>query len=318
MERRASASTRRRERLDDDLGHDCRTPTAPTSSPRWPRFGTLETTSDVRNVTVNNAIPDEPPAPDWDLPDGRVSDTTGTFISFPHEVEEEEEEGGGGGGGGGPPPKEPTFIASMTAEISNIVVYVGGVDPNDGVIGGDAIEFDVTLTNTSTDPGAVMTAFAFQSKFSESPALASRIGDKAFYGVLVGWRRKGMMTSVKKNGTSNGLFGGRWKGICINSSIDYLPEFNAGLEDESLECGGNRADTDADGLPELQSPILGIYPGESQTVRIRIEAAPPTAHCTLWNPARCADWSGHDPYRPERHHLLRPNNGIHTGSSTRT
>lgn len=227
--------------------------------------GTETTTSAVRTVTVQNTVPEEPPAPGGTFQTGRTNDTTGLYITYPFELEEE-------GGGGPPGGRQPSFESSMTAEISNIVVYVGGVDPEAGVIGGDAIEFDVTLTNTSTDPGAVMTAFAFQSKFSESPALASRIGDKAFYGQLVGGGIEGMMVSVKKNGTSNGLFGGRWKGICINSSEDYIPEFNAGLEDESLECGGNRADMDHDGLPELQVPIQGIYPGESQTVRIRIEA----------------------------------------------
>jgi len=129
------------------------------------------------------------------------------------------------------------------------------------------------MTNTSTDPTAVLTAYAFQSKFSESPALASRIGDKAFYGVLVpGAYPAGPMTSVKKNGTANGLFSGRWKGICINSSTDFLPEFNSGLQDESLECAGNRADNNFDGLPELQIPVVGLYPGQSQTVRVRIEA----------------------------------------------
>jgi hypothetical protein len=82
------------------------------------------------------------------------------------------------------------------------------------------------------------------------------------------------MVSVKKNGTSNGLFSGRWKGICINSSEDFLPEFNSGLEEESLECAGNRADTDFDGEPEILTggDIRGIAPGESQTVRMRIEA----------------------------------------------
>ncbi|MBK8988312.1 MAG: PKD domain-containing protein [Chloroflexi bacterium] len=223
-------------------------------------FGSETTTSAVRIVNVENNQPTEPDAPGGTFQTGRTNDTTGQFITYPFELE-------GEGGGGPPGGRIPSFASSMTAEISNIVVL-----PGDGVIGGDAIEFDVTLTNTSTDPGAVMTAFAFQSKFSESPALASRIGDKAFYGQLVSGGAEGMMASVKKNGTSNGLFGGRWKGICINSSTDYIPEFNAGLEEESLECGGNRADTDFDGLPELQVPIMGIYPGQSQTVRIRIES----------------------------------------------
>jgi len=229
-------------------------------------FGTATATSDVRNVTVNNAVPPEPTPPASTFQIGRVSDTTGQFITFATEIEEEEEEGGGGGGGR--PEREPTFNASLTAEVISYTVL-----PGDGLIGGDAIEMDILLTNTSTDPGAILTAYAFQSKFSESPALASRIGDKAFYGVLVPDAYPvGPMTSVKKNGTANGLFSGRWKGICINSSVDFLPEFNSGLNDESLECAGNRADTDFDGLPELQNPPVGIAPGQSQTVRVRIEA----------------------------------------------
>lgn len=229
-------------------------------------FGSETTTSAVRNVNVENiAVPPlEPPAPAGTFQTGRANDTTGQYITYPFELEEE-------GGGGPPGGNAPSFDASMTAEIVGYTVL-----PGDGLIGGDAIELDILITNTSTDPGAVLTAYAFQSKFSESPALASRIGDKAFYGVLVpGAHPDGPMVSVKKNGTSNGLFpgrSGRWKGICINSSADYIPEFNAGLEDESLECGGNRADNNHDGLPELQFPIVGIYPGQSQTVRVRIEA----------------------------------------------
>jgi PKD repeat protein len=223
--------------------------------------GTELITSAVRNVTVQNTLPGEPPAPDGTFQTGRVNDTTGLYITYPFELEEE-------GGGGPPGGQEPTVGSSMTAEILSYTVL-----PGDGLIGGDAIELDILLTNTSTDPDAVLTAFAFQSKFSESPALASRIGDKAFYGVLVaGAHPDGPMTSVKKNGTANGLFGGRWKGICINSSTDFIPEFNSGIDDESLECAGNRADANFDGLPELQYPPVGIYPGQSQTVRVRIEA----------------------------------------------
>jgi PKD repeat protein len=229
--------------------------------------GTETTTSAVRHVTVENTIPSGPPAPPTTFQVGQVNDTTGQYITFPFELDE-------GGGGGPPGGREPTLNASMTAQIvpSSIAVFPGGA-PNGGLIGGDALEFDIILTNTSSDPGAVLTAYAFQSKFSESPALASRIGDKAFYGVLVpSVHPAGPMSSVKKNGTSNGLFSGRWKGICINSSTDFLPEFNSGLHDESLECAGNRADSNFDGLPELQFPIVGIYPGQSQTVRVRIEA----------------------------------------------
>jgi PKD repeat protein len=233
-------------------------------------FGSLTATSAARNVTVNNAVPPEPTPPASTFQIGRVSDTTGQFLTFATEIEEAAEEPGGGGGGGGQPDSQPSFNASMTAAIvpGSITVL-----PGDGLIGGDAIEFDVVLTNTSTDPGAIMTAYAFQSKVSESPALASRMGDKAFYGVLVADAHpSGPMISVKKNGTANGLFSGRWKGICINSSSDFLPEFNSGLQDESLECAGNRADANFDGLPELQNPPVGIAPGSSQTVRVRIEA----------------------------------------------
>lgn len=226
-------------------------------------FGSETTTSAVRNVHVENSIPSEPPPPANTFQVGRVNDTTGQFITYRFEIEEE-------GGGGPPGGRRPSFEASMTAVIvpGSIVVL-----PGDGVIGGDVLEFDIILTNTSTDPDAILTAYAFQSKVSESPALGSRIGDKAFYGVLVeGAHPDGPMASVKKNGTSNGLFSGKWKGICINSSTDFIPEFNSGLTGESLECGGNRTDSNFDGEPELQFPIVGLYPGQSQTIRIRVEA----------------------------------------------
>jgi PKD repeat protein len=236
------------------------------------RFGDTETTSAVRTANVENASPAEPPAPLDTFVTGRTSDTTGQFITFRHEIEEVEEDGQGGGR---PEQGSALIDASMTAEIVEDADSPQ-VTPNGAVIGGDVLEFDLEITNTS-DPAsdAILSAYAFQSKFSESPALASRIGDKAFYGVMVpGAHPDGPLTAVKKNGTSNGLFGGRWKGICINSSEDFLPEFNAGLNDESLECAGNRADTDADGEPEILTggDIRGLAPGESQTVRVRIEA----------------------------------------------
>jgi PKD repeat protein len=244
------------------------------------RFGVdsdnpTEMTSAVRNANVENAIPAEPAPPAGTFQIGRTSDSTNEYITYPHEIEEAVEEGAPGGGGGGPPSQEPTVESSATAVIleDSITVHPGGT-MDGGLIGGDALEFDIEITNTSAlGSGAVLTAYAFQAKFSESPALASRIGDKAYFGQLVpGAHPDGPLTSVKKNGTANGLFTGRWKGICINSSTDFIPEFNAGLEDESLECGGNRADTDADGQPELQNPIVGLAPGQSQTVRIRVEA----------------------------------------------
>lgn len=196
--------------------------------------------------------------------DDSLSDPSATqprYLTFPFEIEE----GPGGPPGGG----EPEIDTAMTATFSNITVIPGG-----GVIGGDVLEFDVTITNTSTDPDAILSAFAFQSKVSESPALASRVGDKLFSAVLESGGADGKMVSVKKNGTSNGLFTGKWKGICINSSEDFIPEFNSGLEDESLECAGNRADTDFDGEPELLTgdDMTGLRPGESQTVRLRLDS----------------------------------------------
>jgi PKD repeat protein len=239
--------------------------------------GTL-TPSAARAVNVENAIPEEPDPPAGTFQTGRVTDTIGPYLTFGHEIEEEEEEepGGGGGGGGGGPPAGGLLMpdAAMSASFSNIEVIAGG-----GVIGGDLLEMDVTITNDSpAGSGIVLSAFAFQSKVSESPALASRVGDKLFYGQVVPGSlvttAGSALGTVKKNGTSNGLFGGEWKGICINSSLDFIPEFNSGLEDESLECAGNRADANNDGEPELQtgSAMLGLRPGESQTIRIRLDS----------------------------------------------
>lgn len=86
---------------------------------------------------------------------GVVSDATGPYLTFPFEIES----GAGGPPGGQPPPE---IDAAMTAVIDNIVVLPGA-----GAIGGDAIEFDVIITNTS-DPtsNAILTAYAFQAKFS--------------------------------------------------------------------------------------------------------------------------------------------------------
>lgn len=158
--------------------------------------------------------------------------------------------------------------ASMTAELTGI-----SVTPDAGLLGGDVLEFNVDIANTSTNPNAILTAFAFQSKHSESPALGSRIGDKLLFATAVPGSANGPLESVKKNGTSNGLFTGKWKGICVNSSTDYPPEFNGGNQDESLECAGSRADADNDGEPELvfdPSPI-GLAPGDSQTIRLRLD-----------------------------------------------
>ena len=199
--------------------------------------------------------------------DGAVGIQTGAYLTFPYEIEE----GTGGPPGGAP---APAINGAMTAVFSNINVISGG-----GIIGGDALEFDVTITNTSpAGSGVVLSAFAFQSKFSESPALGSRIGDKLFYGQTVPGSlvttAASALGTVKKNGTSNGLYTGKWKGICINSSLDFIPEFNSGLEDESLECAGNRADLNADGDPELLtgSAMLGLRPGESQVIRLRLDS----------------------------------------------
>src|SRR5690606_19544058 len=97
--------------------------------------GSETITSDVRNVTVENALPPEPDPPAGTFQTGRTNDTTGQYLTFPFELEDE-------GGGGPPGGSQPSFESSMTAEISNVVIYAGGT-PNSGVIGGDAIEFDI-------------------------------------------------------------------------------------------------------------------------------------------------------------------------------
>jgi hypothetical protein len=196
---------------------------------------------------------------------GVIDESVNDYITFHRDIPEECTRPIGCG----PPPVE-ALPGAMTATFSNIVVL-----GRQGMIGGDVLEFDVTITNTSpADSGVVLTAFAFQSKFSESPALASRIGDKLFYATAVDGPNNtdGPMDTVKKNGTSNGLFSGKWKGVCINSSEDFLPEFNSGQEDESLECAGSRTDEDSDGEPELDTDLLGLRPGESQTIRLRLDS----------------------------------------------
>ena len=125
-----------------------------------------------------------------------------------------------------------------------------------GEIGGDTFTFDITITNTSEPGGPVLTTFAFQSKFSESPALGSRIGDKLFsarrFGDVVSEAEHSLI-GVKKNGTTNGLFGGKIKGICINSSDDYPSELNLGIENETLECTGGRTFNYDTNWPVLQA-----------------------------------------------------------------
>jgi hypothetical protein len=231
--------------------------------------------------------------------------------------------GGGSGGGGvdgdGAPALQP---ASMTATFANFELngipfaawttcratrsvdqclfdligdrdgdgIVGPRDLHPGAIGGDTLAFDVTITNTSAAGGPVLTNFAFQSKFSESPALGSRIGDKLFaadrVGPVVVNAGAGLnpLFGVKKNGTSNGVFNGKIKGICINSSDDYPSDLNLGAQNETLECSGGRTFDRAANRPVLQAAdgsIIngsnirlpkGLLPGESTTMRILLDA----------------------------------------------
>ena len=156
-------------------------------------------------------------------------------------------------------------------------------DLHPGEIGGDTFAFDLTITNTSPT-GVVLTNFAFQSKFSESPALGSRIGDKLFKAMSGGLTSSAAnpLFGVKKNGTSNGLYFGKLKFICINSSTDYPAELNAGTENETLECAGGRGWNGS--APQLQRANgafisegnialpKGLLPGESQTIRILLDA----------------------------------------------
>lgn len=167
-------------------------------------------------------------------------------------------------------------------------------DLHPGAIGGDTFTFDITITNTSPPGGTVLTTFAFQSKFSESPALGSRIGDKLFSAECVPGETDpacdldtdaaNPLIGVKKNGTANGLFGGKIKGICINSSDDYPAILNLGVQNEDLECAGGRTFDFDSNQPVLQaadgdfiSPSnielpKGLLPGESMTMRLVLDA----------------------------------------------
>lgn len=163
---------------------------------------------------------------------------------------------------------------------------IGSRDLHPGAIGGDTLAFDVAVTNTSPAGGPVLTAFGFQSKFSESPALGSRIGDKLFSAKRSGLASAAAnpLTGVKKNGTSNGLFNGKIKLICLNSSDDYPPDLNLGDENETLECAGGRTFDRATNQPVLQAADgsfisatnrqlpKGLLPGQSMTMRLVLDA----------------------------------------------
>lgn len=220
---------------------------------------------------------------------------------------------------GGPPPggvdgdgAPPLQTASMTATFSNFALNgISYVDwtacrttqtvdqclatlgptlrqQHPGAIGGDTFTFDVTITNTSASGGPVLTNFAFQSKFSESPALGSRIGDKLFAAERVGpvsSTAANPLIGVKKNGVTNGLFrDGKVKGICINSSDDYPTALNLGTENETLECFGGRtfdlstdkpvlqaADGSFIGVNNIKLP-KGLLPGETMTLKLLLDA----------------------------------------------
>jgi hypothetical protein len=221
---------------------------------------------------------------------------------------------GPGVDGDGPPPLQP---AAMTATFSDFALngvafgdwqdcratdsvddclvsligdrdgdgVVSARDLHPGDIGGDVLTFDVTIENTSPPGGPVLTTFAFQSKFSESPALGSRIGDKLFSAERVGYAGPAQgLVGVKKNGTANGLFGGKVKAICINSSDDYPEDLNLGSANETLECTGGRTFDRETNQPVLQAADgdvidptnvelpKGLLPGESMTIRLRLDA----------------------------------------------
>ncbi len=59
---------------------------------------------------------------------------------------------------GGPPPRG-AFDASAFATFEDLVVL-----PGTGINGGDVIEFNLAITNTSTDPVVYLTAFNYQTK----------------------------------------------------------------------------------------------------------------------------------------------------------
>jgi hypothetical protein len=158
-------------------------------------------------------------------------------------------------------------VCRATGSVDDCLATLGSTlrEQHPGDIGGDTFAFDITITNTSATGGPVLTTFAFQSKFSESPALGSRIGDKLFSALVVSPSNGSHLCTpsttdapnpligVKKNGTTNGLFGGKVKGICINSSDDYPSDLNLGVENENLECTGGRTFNRETNWPVLQA-----------------------------------------------------------------
>ncbi|MBW4641593.1 MAG: hypothetical protein KME23_00945 [Goleter apudmare HA4340-LM2] len=189
---------------------------------------------------------------------GVVDDAVHPFIAFEAEGGDDDDSPGGGR------PTPTLFETSSTASFSNFVVK-----PGEGALGGDVFEFNVTITNTSTDPRAVLTAFAFQSKFSESPELGSRIGDKLFSASRIDTGEELPLGSVKKNAPAGGLFPGSRKFISINSSSDFPETFNAGEENEALEFGGARFVDENGNL--FIDPTKGLQPGQSQTIRLALD-----------------------------------------------
>jgi PKD repeat protein len=224
--------------------------------------------------------------------------------------------GGGVDGDGAPPLQQASMTATFddfelngipfddwqacraTGSVDDCLATLGSSlrEQHPGDIGGDTFEFDVTITNTSAPGGPVLTTFAFQSKFSESPALGSRIGDKLFSAscevedpeddptCTIETDGLHPLGGVKKNGTTNGLFGGKIKGICINSSDDYPSDLNLGVENETLECTGGRTFNRDTNWPQLQAADgtlidegnvklpKGLLPGESMTMRLLLDA----------------------------------------------
>ena len=234
---------------------------------------------------------------------------------------------------GGPPPGDP-FGATAFATFEDLVVLPGA-----GTNGGDVIEFNIAITNTSPDPEIYLTAFNYQTKrrgladitildgttqlrrdvrTDATLPLCTSLDDEACFNTLLGighfpnvigngllfgqmvWPsadagRTGQVVdgeqvfvdpvngiaptdfwleSVKKNGPFTPLLRGNSNFICVKSGLFSIdPDADAG-------CAGQPADGDPVGFDADGEPVwttasnpqrLGLPPGATQVVRIRME-----------------------------------------------
>jgi hypothetical protein len=233
---------------------------------------------------------------------------------------------------GGPPPGA-QLGTSAVGEFYDLTVIPGG-----GTNGGDVIEFNIDITNNSTNPGAYLTAFNYQTKrrgladigildgFTQDrrdrrvdstlPPCTSLadgacynaslgighfpnvIGNGLLFGQMV-WTnndagREGpvipdqvyvdpvngvdpvpfWLESVKKNGPFAPIMQGNTNFICVKSGLfDNDPDSDAACAGEpAILIDPDGEPVHAPGEPRNNvSQRLGLPPGETQTVRMRME-----------------------------------------------